>query len=169
MAKSVDYRSKQARLHGLWERLHMKEKFFSGKKTNKQTYCIIFWQDAISKSSTTRSLRPWLPSLWIKGSSLSTSWPKCAPFVWVLSRAGEPSTGKTTPISIPDLHHPNPQKLTPLSKSCKEYCYIRSWKYVFWHDVLPRIPPTFSQPKFLHFLWPPWKRGHIVLQLSVGW
>ena len=113
MAISVHYRSNLADLHGLWERLHMKEKFFSGTKkteTNKQTYCIIFWQDAISKSSTTRSLRPCLPSLWIKGSSLSTSWPECAPFVWVLSRAGEPSTGKTTPHLHPRPSSPKPPK-----------------------------------------------------------
>ena len=37
MAISVDYRSKLADLHGLWEHLHMKEKFFSGTKKTKQT------------------------------------------------------------------------------------------------------------------------------------
>ena len=41
------------------------------------------------------------------------------------------------PSPSPTLITQTPQKMTPLSNSCnlKEYCYIRSWKYVFWHNM----------------------------------
>ena len=129
IAKSVDYRSKQARLHGLWERLHMKEKFFSGKKTNKQTNRL-----TVLSFNRMQSQNLQQPGVCGPGCPVCESRVRvCLPADQNVHHSYEFCQGLGSRVQVRQLPSPSPtfitqtpQKLTPLSKSCKEYCYIRS-------------------------------------------
>ena len=56
-------------------------------------FSVVLSQDAISKSSITKSLLFYWRSPSIRALKLYTSWPVCAQYEWVLSKAGVQSTG----------------------------------------------------------------------------
>ncbi len=62
-----------------------------------QAYIYIYLclpQAVIWRSSIIRSLQLCWHNQWIRDLRLFTSWPVCAPFAWVSSKAGGPNTGK---------------------------------------------------------------------------